>query len=231
LHVVLAGLPNVGKSSLLNRLAGTERAIVTEFAGTTRDAVRETIQIEGIPLHIIDTAGLRETDDVVERIGIERTWKEIERADVVLQVVDARAGVTPADHAIAVRLPSAIERIVLENKSDLAGLEPRRSEMGGRVHLCLSARTGEGLSLLHDELLRVAGWTGHGEDVVLARERHLQALDDAESFVSGAVSRLGQMELCAEELRLAQEALARITGEFTADDLLGEIFSRFCIGK
>ena len=231
LHVVLAGLPNVGKSSLLNRLAGTERAIVTEFAGTTRDAVRETIQIEGIPLHIIDTAGLRETDDVVERIGIERTWKEIERADVVLQVVDARAGVTPADHAIAVRLPSAIERIVLENKSDLAGLEPRRSEMGGRVHLCLSARTGEGLSLLHDELLRVAGWAGHGEDVVLARERHLQALDDAESFVSGAVSRLGQMELCAEELRLAQEALARITGEFTADDLLGEIFSRFCIGK
>ena len=231
LQVVLAGLPNVGKSSLLNRLAGEERAIVTEVAGTTRDAVRETIQLEGIPLHIIDTAGLRETEDVVERIGIERAWGEIERADVVLQLVDARSGETPADHAIAVRLPPGIERIVVENKCDLAGKTAACFAEGGRVHLRLSAKSGEGIGLLHDELLRVAGWSGHGEDVVLARQRHLEALGIAAEKSALAARRLDQIELCAEELRLAQEALSRITGEFRADDLLGEIFSRFCIGK
>ena len=231
MQVVLAGLPNVGKSSLLNRLAGEERAIVTEVAGTTRDAVRETIQVEGIPLHIIDTAGLRDTDDVVEKIGVERAWREIEQADVVLQLVDARSGETPADHAIAVRLPAGIERIVVENKCDLAGRAAERFMVAGRVHLCLSAKSGEGISLLHDELLRVAGWSGHGEDVVLARERHLEALAIAAEKSALATRRLDRIELCAEELRLAQEALSRITGEFTADDLLGEIFSRFCIGK
>jgi tRNA modification GTPase len=231
LHVVLAGLPNVGKSSLLNRLAGEERAIVTEVAGTTRDAVRETIQIEGIPLHIIDTAGLRDTEDVVEKIGIERAWREIERADVVLQLLDARSGETPADHAIAVRLPPGVERIAVENKCDLAGRPAGRFCDGGRVRLRLSAKSGEGIGLLHDELLRVAGWSGHGEDVVLARERHLLALGEAAEKSALAARRLDQIELCAEELRLAQEALSRITGEFSADDLLGEIFSRFCIGK
>ena len=231
LQVVLAGMPNVGKSSLLNRLAGEERAIVTEIAGTTRDAVRETIQVEGIPLHIIDTAGLRETADVVEQIGIERAWREIERADVVLQLLDARAGETPADHVIALRLPAGIERIVVENKCDLAGQLAGRFIEHGRVHLRLSAKTGEGIQLLHDELLRVAGWSGHGEDVVLARERHLEALGMAAEKSALAARQLDRIELCAEELRLAQEALSRITGEFTADDLLGEIFSRFCIGK
>jgi tRNA modification GTPase len=231
LHVVLAGLPNVGKSSLLNSLAGEERAIVTEVAGTTRDAVRETIQVEGIPLHIIDTAGLRETEDVVEKIGIERAWREIERADIVLQLLDARSGETPADHAIAVRLPQGVERILVENKCDLAGVGASRFVDGGRVHLRLSAKSGEGMDLLHDELLRVAGWSGHGEDVVLARERHLQALIAAADKSALAAETLDRIELCAEELRLAQEALSRITGEFSADDLLGEIFSRFCIGK
>ena len=231
LHVVLAGLPNVGKSSLLNRLAGEERAIVTEIAGTTRDALRETIHVDGIPLHVIDTAGLRETEDAVEKIGIERAWREIERADAVLQIVDARAGVTPADHAIAVRLPAGIERIVVENKCDLAGAAPGRFEEKGQVHLRLSAKTGAGIGLLHDELLRVAGWVGHGEDVILARERHLEALNLAAEKSALAERRLRQLELCAEELRLAQEALASITGEFTPDDLLGVIFSRFCIGK
>lgn len=235
LHVVLAGLPNVGKSSLLNRLAGEERAIVTDIAGTTRDAVRETIQVEGIPLHVIDTAGLRDTDDAVERIGIERTWREIGRADVVLQIVDARAGVTPADHAIAVKLPAGIERVVVENKCDLAGLEPARHTTQGQVHLRLSARTGAGMHLLHDELLRVAGWAGHGEDVLLARERHLEALAVAAEKSALAARRLDEpnarLELAAEELRRAQNALSAITGEFTADDLLGEIFGRFCIGK
>jgi tRNA modification GTPase len=231
LHVVLAGLPNVGKSSLLNRLAGEERAIVTEVAGTTRDAVRETIQLEGIPLHVIDTAGLRDTDDVVEKIGVERAWREIGQADVVLQLLDARSGETPADHAIAVRLPQGVERIVVENKCDLAGLAAERDCEGGRVRLRLSAKSGEGIGLLHDELLRVAGWSGHGEDVVLARERHLQALVAAAEKTALAAGTLDRIELCAEELRLAQEALSRITGEFSADDLLGEIFSRFCIGK
>ncbi|MDP2795280.1 MAG: tRNA uridine-5-carboxymethylaminomethyl(34) synthesis GTPase MnmE [Sulfurisoma sp.] len=234
LHVVLAGLPNVGKSSLLNRLAGEERAIVTEVPGTTRDALRETIHVEGIPLHVIDTAGLRETEDAIEKIGIERTWQEIARADVVLQIVDARAGVTPADHAIAARLPAGIERLVVENKCDLAGIAPARFEdaaRAGQVHLRLSAKTGEGIGLLHDELLRVAGWVGHGEDVILARERHLEALNVAAEKSALAERQLCQLELCAEELRLAQEALASITGEFTSDDLLGVIFSRFCIGK
>ena len=235
LHVVLAGLPNVGKSSLLNRLAGEERAIVTDIAGTTRDALRETIQVDGIPLHVIDTAGLRDTDDVVEKIGIERTWREIGQADVVLQIVDARSGVTPADHAVAVRLPAGIERIVVENKCDLAEQAPARYATQGQVHLRLSAKTGAGMALLHDELLRVAGWSGHGEDVLLARERHLEALAVAAEKSALAGRRLGEaggrLELVAEELRLAQNALASITGEFTADDLLGEIFGRFCIGK
>jgi tRNA modification GTPase len=231
LQVVLAGLPNVGKSSLLNRLAGEERAIVTEIAGTTRDALRETIQIEGIPLHIIDTAGLRDTEDTVERIGIERTWKEIERADVVLQLVDTRTGLTADDRVIAARLPESIERIVVENKCDLAQLPAARFEADGQVHLRLSAKQGEGVGLLHDELLRIAGWVGQGEDVILARERHLAALAEAAEKSALAGRQLGQIEFCAEELRLAQAALSRITGEFSADDLLGEIFSRFCIGK
>lgn len=231
LTVVLAGLTNVGKSSLLNRLAGEDRAIVTDIAGTTRDALRETIQIEGIPLHIIDTAGLRETADPVEKIGIERSWREIGQADVVLQIVDARAGVTPADRAIAARLPAGVERVIVENKCDLARLPAGRRESRGQVHLLLSARTGEGIDLLHDELLRVAGWQVQGEDVILARERHLEALAGAERRLTLAAGELHRLELAAEELRLAQDDLAAITGEFTADDLLGAIFGRFCIGK
>lgn len=231
LHVVLAGLPNVGKSSLLNRLSGEDRAIVTEVAGTTRDVLREAIQIEGIPMHVVDTAGLRDTDDVVERIGVERAWREIERADVVLQLLDARSGETEADRAIAAGLPEGVERIVVENKCDLAGLAPGREVGPACVWLRLSAKTGAGIDLLHDELLRVAGWQGRSEDAVLARERHLAALTLASEKSALAERRLGEIELCAEELRLAQEALATITGEFTADDLLGEIFSRFCIGK
>ncbi len=231
LTVVLAGLPNVGKSSLLNRLAGAERAIVTEIAGTTRDAVRETIQVEGIPLHIIDTAGLRDTEDAVEKIGIERSWREIELADVILQIVDARSGVTPADQAIAARLPAGIERVVVENKADLAQRKAGRHEENGAVHLVLSAKSGTGVALLHDELLRVAGWRGHGEDALLARARHLEALAEAAVRIKAAAGQLGRLELAAEELRLAQAALSRITGEFTADDLLGMIFGRFCIGK
>jgi tRNA modification GTPase len=180
---------------------------------------------------VIDTAGLRQSEDPVERIGVERAWQAIERADLVLQLVDARRGETDADRSIAASLPPQVERIVVANKCDLAGGVAGRSEREGHVWLSLSAKSGEGVELLHDELLRVAGWSGRGEDVVLARERHVQALMTAQERLAEAEGRLGQVELCAEELRLAQEALSRITGEFSADDLLGEIFSRFCIGK
>jgi tRNA modification GTPase len=231
LHVVLVGRPNVGKSSLLNRLAGEERAIVTEVAGTTRDALRETIQIEGIPLHVTDTAGLRETADSVERIGIERTWREIERADVVVRLVDCRQGLTDEDRDIDARLPRNVERLTVFNKIDLLGEAPRREEKVGTPALYLSARSGAGVDLLGRELLRVAGWHAHGEDVFLARERHLAALRAAVAHLEWARGHAQALELLAEELRLAQARLSEITGEFTADDLLGVIFSRFCIGK
>jgi tRNA modification GTPase len=234
LHVVLAGQPNVGKSSLLNRLTGDDLAIVTPIAGTTRDALRSTIQIEGIPLHIIDTAGLRETEDEVERIGIERSWKEIERSDVVLLLVDARSGVTDADREILQRLPANLQRITLYNKIDLAERQAERHDEADGVAISLSAKANQGIDLLRQELLRIAGWH-QTEDVFIARERHLRALADAQEHVAAARNVvegvLPALELFAEELRLAQQALGLITGEFTADDLLGVIFSRFCIGK
>ncbi|WP_341676970.1 tRNA uridine-5-carboxymethylaminomethyl(34) synthesis GTPase MnmE [Niveibacterium sp. SC-1] len=233
LQVVLAGQPNVGKSSLLNQLSGQDRAIVTEVAGTTRDVLREMIQIEGIPLHIIDTAGLRETEDTVERIGIARSWQEIERADVVLRLVDARVGITAEDHAIDARLPEGVPVIWVFNKIDLASGQARTERVESVVQVHLSAQTGEGVSLLREELLRIAGWEAHGEEVFLARERHLEALREAREKITDALLRAeeGSLDLMAEELRLGQEAVNRITGEFGADDLLGVIFSRFCIGK
>jgi tRNA modification GTPase len=230
LQVVLAGEPNVGKSSLLNRLAGDERAIVTEIAGTTRDVLRESIQVEGIPLHIIDTAGLRDTEDAVERMGIARTWKEIERADVVLRLVDARVGITANDHEIDGQLPVGVPVVWVFNKSDLVTLSADE-EMSRESVIYLSARTGDGVDGLRAALLRIAGWEGRAEDVILARERHLAALRAAAGHVMTARQCAAQLELMAEELRLAQEAVNTITGEFGADDLLGVIFSRFCIGK
>ncbi len=233
LHVVLAGQPNVGKSSLLNRLSGEDRAIVTDVAGTTRDVLRETIEIEGIPLHIVDTAGLRDATDTVERIGIERSWKEIGRADVVLRLVDARTGISAADHEIDARLPERVPVIWVFNKIDLAGRAPARVDEEDGVEVFLSAATGEGVDLLRSELLRIAGWEAHGEEVFLARERHLEALREGRDHIAAALARAHEdaLDLMAEELRLAQEAVNRITGEFGADDLLGVIFSRFCIGK
>ncbi|MDP3637724.1 MAG: tRNA uridine-5-carboxymethylaminomethyl(34) synthesis GTPase MnmE [Azonexus sp.] len=234
LHVVLAGQPNVGKSSLLNRLAGDDLAIVTPIAGTTRDALRSTIQIEGIPLHIIDTAGLRETEDEVEKIGIERSWQEIERADVVLLLVDARSGVTNADQEILSRLPARLKRITIYNKIDLSGKPSERHNETDTTAISLSARSGEGIELLRQELLQIAGWH-QAEDVFIARERHIRALSKAQEHIATAKnvveSPLPALELFAEELRLTQQSLGEITGEFTADDLLGVIFSRFCIGK
>ena len=230
LHVVLAGQPNVGKSSLLNRLAGDELAIVTPIAGTTRDALRGSIQIHGIPLHIIDTAGLRDTEDEVERIGIERTWREIERADVIVLIADARHGVTAADRAIIARLPAEPAHVTVLNKTDLAGEAVRceEAESGPVIHL--SAKTGAGIDLLEQALLAIAGWQD-GEDVFTARDRHLRALETAGAHVQTARGETARLELFAEELRLAHQALMEITGEFTSDDLLGAVFSKFCIGK
>lgn len=237
LSVVLAGQPNVGKSSLLNALAGAELAIVTPIAGTTRDKVSQTIQVEGIPLHVIDTAGLRETEDEVERIGIERTWGEIGRADVVLHLLDAREGVTPGDEAISARFPPRVPVVRVLNKADLAGVGASVKEIDGASvrEILLSAKTGDGIALLRDELLKIAGWQAGSESVYLARERHLIALRTAREHLALAADHADQnaqsLDLFAEELRLGQDALSSITGEFTSDDLLGVIFSRFCIGK
>jgi tRNA modification GTPase len=231
LQVVLAGQPNVGKSSLLNRLAGEDLAIVTEIPGTTRDAVRQTIQIEGVPVNIIDTAGLRDTADKVEAIGIARTWEAIERADAMLLVVDAREGITAPDVAIVERLPRKLKPVTVFNKIDLSGDAPRaeEDEQGWRIHV--SAKTGEGLEALRRALLALAGWQAGGEDVFMARERHLVSLERVAQALERAGQTMPQSELFAEELRLAQRELGSITGEFSADDLLGQIFARFCVGK
>ena len=234
LHVVLAGKPNVGKSSLLNRLAGDEVAIVTAIPGTTRDAVRQTLDLDGIPIDIIDTAGLRDTQDEVERLGMARTWSEIARADAVVLMLDARDGLGDAEREILAKLPPGLRRIFVHNKIDLSGATPRREEATGEppgAAIFLSAKSGDGVGLLRAELRRVAGWEQVAEDVFMARERHLAALERAGGALDRAKASLGALELFAEELRLAQGALSEITGEFSSDDLLGEIFSRFCIGK
>ena len=231
LQVVLAGQPNVGKSSLLNRLAGEEVAIVTEIAGTTRDTVRQTIQIEGVPMNIIDTAGLRETTDTIEAMGVARTWRAIERADALLLVVDARTGVTSADEAIVARLPRHLKPLTVLNKIDLVGEDLPVGESSQGMRIPLSAKTGEGIDALRRELLALAGWQSGAEDVFMARERHLGALERVAGALERAWGAMPHSELFAEELRLAHRELGAITGEFTPDDLLGEIFSRFCIGK
>jgi tRNA modification GTPase len=272
LHVVLAGAPNVGKSSLLNALAGAEVAIVTPVAGTTRDRIVQAIQVDGVPLVVVDTAGLRETGDEVERIGIERTWEELGRADVILHLGvatvsgagqgddgsnggsnrgaasgdgaaaggDAAVGgdiaarlalAADLDADIAARLPRDKPILRVWNKIDLAGLPARASDDA----VWLSARDGQGIELLRAALLRLAGWHGAGEGTFIARERHLQALREARDCLTAAHAHAQRsdevLDLFAEELRLAQERLGSITGEFGADDLLGVIFSRFCIGK
>lgn len=242
LRVVLAGQPNVGKSSLLNALAGAELAIVTPIAGTTRDRVSQTIQIEGVPLHIIDTAGLREEGqaaDEVERIGIQRSWQAIAEADAVLFLRDlsrrGQAAYEAADaavaQALAARLPAGARPLQVFNKADLAA--PPAGLPAGAV--VLSAVSGEGLEGLRQALLQRAGWQPATEGVFIARARHVQALRSTQAHLQQAAAhaalRDGALDLLAEELRLAHQALGQITGQFSSDDLLGEIFSRFCIGK
>ena len=238
MKVVIAGRPNAGKSSLLNALAGREAAIVTDIAGTTRDVLREHIHIDGMPLHIIDTAGLREASDEVERIGIERAWNEIEQADRVLFMVDGTttAATEPAEiwPEFMARLPSTLPITVVRNKADITGEPLGITEVNGHSLIRLSARTGDGIDLLRDHLKQSMGFTSNMEGGFLARRRHLQALEQAAQHLVQGKDQLVSAyagELLAEELRLAQQALSEITGEFTSDDLLGRIFSSFCIGK
>lgn len=238
MKVVIAGRPNAGKSSLLNALAGREAAIVTDIAGTTRDVLREHIHIDGMPLHIIDTAGLREASDEVERIGIERAWNEIEQADRVLFMVDGTTtdAIEPASiwPEFMARLPKTLPITVVRNKADMTGEALGLSEVNGYSLIRLSARTGEGIDILRDHLKQSMGFTSNMEGGFLARRRHLQALETAAEHLEQCKEQLVSAyagELLAEELRLAQQALSEITGEFTSDDLLGRIFSSFCIGK
>jgi tRNA modification GTPase len=240
LSVVIAGQPNAGKSSLLNALAGAELAIVTPIAGTTRDVVQQTIQIEGVPVHVIDTAGLRDSPevDVVEQIGIERAWDQIRQADAVLFLHDLtrcdQAAYQADDAAIAAALPEGVAVLHVGSKRDQMDGALAQQRLPASA-LALSAKSGEGLVELRQRLLQMAGWQPASEGVFMARERHLQALARVDNHLTQAQQWLGaqaeHLDLLAEELRLAQHALGEITGEFTADDLLGEIFSRFCIGK
>jgi len=228
---VLIGQPNVGKSSLLNRLAGDEVAIVTEIPGTTRDPLRHELVIDGVPVHVIDTAGLRESEEPVEKIGIERAWREIGQADVALLVVDVTRGMADADRAILAKLPETIKNLFIFNKIDLSGESPSARELEGRVEIRVSAKSGAGVELLRTNILQAVGWRPAEEAQFMARERHLRALQQADAALARAAGQTKAIELFAEELRLAQQALGEITGQFSADDLLGEIFSRFCIGK
>jgi tRNA modification GTPase len=237
MQVVIAGQPNAGKSSLLNALAGAELAIVTPIAGTTRDKVQQTIQIQGVPLHIIDTAGLRHSEDEVEKIGIERSWKAIAQADAILFLHDLTRQDDPVYHAadqeiattLTQQLATHVPLLHIWNKADAS---TRRPEDG----IVLSAKTGTGLDDLRQALLQAAGWQSQGgEGVFMARERHLQAIRRVQQHLLTAHLHLTDsnpaLDLLAEELRLAQNNLNEITGEFSSDDLLGVIFTQFCIGK
>ncbi|MFK5914647.1 MAG: tRNA uridine-5-carboxymethylaminomethyl(34) synthesis GTPase MnmE [Woeseiaceae bacterium] len=230
MRVVLIGQPNTGKSSLLNALAERDSAIVTHIAGTTRDVLREEINIDGMPLHIIDTAGLRESDDVVEQEGIKRTWIEIEQADRVLLLVDDKTGITDQDEKIRQQLPKHLKVTIVRNKIDLTDSQAFQNEN----EIALSAKSKDGLDLLREHLKKIMGYTGLTEGVFLARRRHLDALVRAKDFVINGQRQLNESkagELLAEDLRQAQHALGEITGHVSSDELLGKIFSSFCIGK
>lgn len=238
MKVVIAGRPNAGKSSLLNALAGHEAAIVTDIAGTTRDVLREHIHIDGMPLHIIDTAGLRDATDEVERIGISRAWTEIEQADRIILMLDSSdpesADLSKVRSEFLAKLPSTLPVTIVRNKIDLNGEQASESEQGGYQMISLSAQTHDGVKLLREHLKQAMGFQTGMEGGFLARRRHLDALDKAAEHLQIGLVQLTEFhagELLAEELRLVQSYLSEITGQFTSDDLLGSIFSSFCIGK
>lgn len=235
--VAIAGQPNVGKSTLLNRLAGTDAAIVSDQPGTTRDLLREHLLIDGLPLTVIDTAGLRDTDDAVEREGIRRAWAAVEKAEAILYVVDDREPDTVADQALLARLPPGLPRLLIRNKCDLSGASPQKRVGERGIELSLSAASGAGLELLGAELRALAGWSATATDKqtrFTARTRHVVALAAAGAHADQAhhgLSHRAPAETIAEELRLAQQQLGEITGLVTTEDLLGTIFASFCIGK
>ncbi|HHF3536388.1 tRNA uridine-5-carboxymethylaminomethyl(34) synthesis GTPase MnmE [Haemophilus influenzae] len=238
MKVVIAGRPNAGKSSLLNALAGREAAIVTDIAGTTRDVLREHIHIDGMPLHIIDTAGLRDATDEVERIGISRAWTEIEQADRIILMLDSSdpesVDLSKVRSEFLAKLPSTLPVTIVRNKIDLNGEQASESEQGGYQIISLSAQTHDGVQLLREHLKQAMGFQTGMEGGFLARRRHLDALDKAAEHLQIGLVQLTEFhagELLAEELRLVQSYLSEITGQFTSDDLLGNIFSSFCIGK
>jgi len=230
MQLVIVGRPNAGKSSLLNALSGSDTAIVTEVAGTTRDVLRETINLDGMPLHIIDTAGLRDSDDPVEKIGIERAWQEIEKADLILLLIDETDSDSKDNQNILARLPKKLPILQVHNKIDLSN-----TSAGQRNNkLYISAKQQRGITELKQALKQRMGYQSEVEDSFIARRRHLQALEETQQAVDNAEIQLKEYnagELMAEELRLAQDTLGQITGRYTSDDLLGEIFSNFCIGK
>lgn len=232
--VVIAGQPNVGKSTLLNRLAGHELAIVTDIPGTTRDVLRAEINIDGMPLHVIDTAGLRASEDPVEQEGMRRAWQQIENADRILLLVDDRAGVTDADRALIARMPATGRLTLVRNKVDMTGCAAGLSEAPDGPQLAVSAKLNLGIDELRRHLKNIMGYHGATEGAFIARRRHVDALRLALDAVINGAAQLAEQdagELLAEDLRLAQQQLGTLTGEFTSDDLLGEIFSSFCIGK
>ncbi|WP_373018488.1 tRNA uridine-5-carboxymethylaminomethyl(34) synthesis GTPase MnmE [Thiomicrorhabdus sp.] len=234
MSVVILGRPNAGKSSLLNALSGRESAIVTDIAGTTRDIVKEEINIDGMPLHILDTAGVREATDQVEQIGIERAWRALDDADRVLVMLQAGEQIHPEDQVILDKLPGHIPVTLIRNKIDLINHEPMVEQQGERTVIWLSAKQKQGLNLLTEHLKTVMGYQQTSEGVFMARKRHLDALQTALQWTENGMHQLEAFaagELLAEDLRLAQEALSEITGRFSSDDLLGRIFTSFCIGK
>lgn len=230
MQLVIVGKPNAGKSSLLNALAGQDTAIVTEYAGTTRDVLRESINLDGMPLHVIDTAGLRDSDDPVEQIGIQRAWQAIAKADLILFLVDDTEAADQSHYSLLEKMPEHLPRITVHNKIDKSG----HAEGQHGEHLYISAKEQIGIDKLRELLKQRMGYQADSEDLFIARRRHLQALEDTQQAVDRASEQLQTFnagELMAEELRLAQDSLGQITGRFTPDDLLGEIFSSFCIGK
>lgn len=227
-QVAIVGEPNVGKSSLLNKLSGEEVALVSDVPGTTRDVIRQAIQIQGVPFHIMDTAGLRDSSDVVENMGMDRTHQALQRADLVMLLLDASQGMTDAAQDIITAIPAETPYLLVFNKADLLPRLPANNLSTG---VYVSAKVGLGIEDLRNQLLALVGWRDQESGVFMARERHVLALRKTQNHLYQAGMLLSQSELFAEELRLAQQSLSSITGEFTADDLLGEIFSRFCIGK
>lgn len=229
LNLVIIGEPNAGKSSLLNVLSGNDSAIVTDIAGTTRDVLHESINLDGMPLHLVDTAGLRESDDVVEKIGIERAWQAVEKADIALLLLGDTQTATKSEDIVK-KLPESLPLLIVQNKIDLT-----KDDVGKHTDkIYISAKQNLGIDVLKEELKQLMGYQNNGEDIFIARRRHLRALENTRLLVYNAETQLVEFnagELMAEELRLAQDELGQITGKFTSDDLLGEIFSSFCIGK